>query len=260
VNYSNGDKEAFVYDPMGNRLSRVFNGQSTSYNYDVANELVQAGTIGFSYDGNGAQIKRGQTSLQWDIKNRLIAINYGSSIPVSNFSYDPLNRRVQKVDSTGTFNYFYDGNNEILESFGNAQRILTIGPAGLISRENSSGQPLFYLYDGNGNVINIVDSNGQVLQSYYYGAFGNLTNTERDSINASRFVGELGILNDDDSGLIYMRARYYDASEGRFISRDSYTFGPDDISLLNLNQILPLNQLINRRVSESCQHQSQFLI
>lgn len=35
-----------------------------------------------------------------------------------------------------------------------------------------------------------------------------------------RYVGNLGHVQDDESGLIYMRARYYEPSTGRFISED----------------------------------------
>jgi len=74
------------------------------------------------------------------------------------------------------------------------------------------------------------DSNGSLVTRYEYDAFGKIRwQSQTDTRNKNTFVGGHGIVDDsDDDGLIYMRARYYDSEIGRFISRDPYTWGPDD--------------------------------
>ncbi|MFH1825302.1 MAG: RHS repeat-associated core domain-containing protein [Candidatus Firestonebacteria bacterium] len=64
-----------------------------------------------------------------------------------------------------------------------------------------------------------------------YDAFGKVRSEtpSGDTRNKNKFVGGYGIIDDSvDDGLVYMRARYYDSETGRFISRDPWTWGPDD--------------------------------
>ena len=56
------------------------------------------------------------------------------------------------------------------------------------------------------------------MQNYYYSPFGELWQGERESdTNPFRYAGEY---LDKETGNIYLRARYYDPSIGRFISED----------------------------------------
>lgn len=75
----------------------------------------------------------------------------------------------------------------------------------------------YYHYDGLGSTRQLTNSTETVVASYTYDAFGNLIASSGSSDNTYGFTGEQF---DDSSGLLYLRARYYDASIGRFISRD----------------------------------------
>ncbi len=57
---------------------------------------------------------------------------------------------------------------------------------------------------------------GSVDSRYIYDAFGNQLDSSAD-INPFRYCGEY---YDAETGLIYLRARYYDSANGRFISED----------------------------------------
>jgi RHS repeat-associated protein len=74
----------------------------------------------------------------------------------------------------------------------------------------------FYHYDGLGSVRQLTDSEGEV-EEYLYDAFGNLIE-DNDHNNPYGFTGEQQFR--EAVGLIFLRARYYDPSVGRFISRD----------------------------------------
>lgn len=90
-----------------------------------------------------------------------------------------------------------------------------------------------YYYHVNhlGSVIGISDNSGNVVQSYSYDSFGkayivsgsgNITLTSIDS--TSNLYGNTRLFTwreyDRESSLYFNRARYYDPSIGRFISRD----------------------------------------
>lgn len=66
--------------------------------------------------------------------------------------------------------------------------------------------------------------------SYTYGAFGVEKNISDSDTNAFRYCGEYF---DSETGTIYLRARYYNPTTGRFISRDSYAGKNEDPLSLN---------------------------
>ena len=53
-----------------------------------------------------------------------------------------------------------------------------------------------------------------------YDAWGNIRAGNTTGDPKARYVANLGHLADDESGLTYMRARYYEPSSGRFVSED----------------------------------------
>lgn len=59
----------------------------------------------------------------------------------------------------------------------------------------------------------------KVTKTYKYDAFGVEQNIDDADNNAFRYCGEY---YDAETGTVYLRARYYNPSTGRFISRDSY--------------------------------------
>ena len=80
------------------------------------------------------------------------------------------------------------------------------------------GQVWFYHADALGSVATLTDSSGNVVRSYAYDAWGRARGAEATRpANPFSFAGrEL----DPETGLHYMRARYYDPAVGRFISPD----------------------------------------
>jgi RHS repeat-associated protein len=53
-----------------------------------------------------------------------------------------------------------------------------------------------------------------------YDAWGQIRSGGTQNGSTSRYCASLGHVQDDESGLIYMRARYYEPGHGRFISED----------------------------------------
>lgn len=73
------------------------------------------------------------------------------------------------------------------------------------------------MYNGHGDVVKVVDSNGRVTKDYEYDAFGVVNNENATDINPWRYCGEY---YDTETGNIFLRARYYDPSTGGFITED----------------------------------------
>ena len=77
----------------------------------------------------------------------------------------------------------------------------------------------FYGYDGGGNVRQLTNATGALTDSYEYDAFGNEVNHTGTTPNNYLYRGEQ---YDQDLGLYYLRARYYNPATGRFLSRDPF--------------------------------------
>ncbi len=96
---------------------------------------------------------------------------------------------------------------------------------------NSGSQKLTVTRNQQWSVSALADNaNGTVLERYTYGEFGKRTildpngTTVRSSSNYNNPYGYTSRRHDEESGLMYFRARYYDNQTGEFISRDPLEF------------------------------------
>src|SRR5207249_6954717 len=94
---------------------------------------------------------------------------------------------------------------------------------GLVAEEtNTAGRVpavFFYHPDGLGSTIAVTDEQGRPRAAYQYDPWGNLEIAVGSVPNRFLFTGEE---RDSGTGLYYLRARWYDPSVGRFISRDQF--------------------------------------
>jgi RHS repeat-associated protein len=110
----------------------------------------------------------------------------------------------------------YDANGQVTAEY-------TYG-LGLI-KSDRSGNENYYHTDGLGSTRVLTNATGQVVDTYTYDAYGRLLSSTGTSSNSYQFAGEQ---RDRQTGLDYLRARYYDADLGRFISKDSFAGFMDD--------------------------------
>ncbi|MBU5451519.1 RHS repeat-associated core domain-containing protein, partial [Acetivibrio sp. MSJd-27] len=86
-----------------------------------------------------------------------------------------------------------------------------------ISRTVNGGSKEYYSFNTHGDTAQLVNASGTILKDYTYDAFGNQKQTEEIDNNPFRYCGEYF---DNETGFIYLRARYYDSSIGRFTTED----------------------------------------
>ena len=83
-----------------------------------------------------------------------------------------------------------------------------------------SGVTYYYHLNGHGDVIALSDELGNIVAQYDYDAWGNIL-SQSGSMATENPYGYAGYYYDEETGLYYLRARYYDPEIGRFIRRDT---------------------------------------
>jgi RHS repeat-associated protein len=226
-------------------------GALTTNNVYVNNHALVAQTPEtLNNDADGNLTNDGKWSYTWDAENRLIGMQSVSTVPAAAkrqmaYAYDDRGRRIYaKIMEWNTNSssytliteerYWYDGWNIIgradsatvlvqnfvwgLDLSGTMQGAGGVG--GLLMLDDSQGSSYFYGYDGNGNVLTLVNvNNGTTAAQYDYGPFGELLrgNGVMAKANQMRFSTKF---QDQDSDLIYYGNRYYKSSTGAWLSRD----------------------------------------
>lgn len=224
VVYSDGTAEIFRYDGSGNRLLRIYAGDSTVYSYDRADRLVSAGGITYTFDGNGNMATKsdtsGTTTYTWDGLDRLIQVDLPNG-DAHGYQYDALGNRVAHIAPDGTeTRFFWDEDNVLMElnSSNQTQTRYTSAMAmdSWISMRRGSNS-YFYHKDGLGSITSLSNASGNIENQYSYEAFGTYRSRSENIVNNYTYTGRRW---EEGIDLFYYRARYYDAAVGRFGSKD----------------------------------------
>jgi RHS repeat-associated protein len=84
-------------------------------------------------------------------------------------------------------------------------------------RRSRSTDIRYFSQDQLGSTTALTSSTGATAQSYKYDAYGQLTSTLPTVANPFRYAGQY---SDPETGLQYLRARYYDPAAGQMLGRD----------------------------------------
>lgn len=190
--------------------------------------LLTQGTNNYVNDTNGNTLTGGGRTNIWDSQNRLVQCVNGTNTSSFVYAADGI-RRQSTVNGTTTD--FVVGNSMFVREQNHATgaNIATYlvgirGPE--YRRDDTTGQVRWYVYDGLGSVLGEVDPNGNITSSRKYDVYGLVRggNNPGGSSN-QKFVGQLGHPSEDNTGMIYMRSRYYNPLAGRFSSEDPSKHG-----------------------------------
>jgi RHS repeat-associated protein len=206
----------FEPTPHGDLLRKTDGANSSELTYDELGNLLEAKvtsgattkTIDYVVDGFGRRVARkvnGVFDRSWLYRDEL--------------------RPVSEVDSAGTFTHFVYADTQ------------SAAPDFMIR----SGVLLRVVKDYLGNVRAIANAQtGAVLQAIEYDAFGVIL---RDSNPGFQPFGFAGGLYDTVTGLVRFGARDYDASIGRWTSKDVVGFAGGDTNLYTYAGNEPVNTI-----------------
>lgn len=239
-------EESYTYDAAGNRMQANKNGVVTQY---VANNLNQYTTVGasnYSYDADGNLVAQsdasGTTTYSYNPENRLTSVDG----PAGEWSYlyDPFRNRVATTHGGSTIFNVIDpaGMGDVVGQYDSANALQSrfVHGNGLVSLTTAGNETLYIDDDGRGNVTKLTDASGDLVNLYDYGPFGNSLRRVEVAPNPFQFGGKFGVMN-ESNGLQFMRARFYDTADGRFISADPKGISSGDINIYRYASNAPLD-------------------
>ncbi|HKV76233.1 MAG TPA: RHS repeat-associated core domain-containing protein [Gemmatimonadales bacterium] len=221
-----------TYDMVTNRLtSQVLGGVTWTLKYDRAGNLIlrKAGSDSTRYFYDGL--------------NRLRAVRRGApSHPdsvMARYDYDVAGRRIVKrvysAGTGGTVGYTRFGYRDGAVAFETdsggtlGQRYLWgMGTDNLLALRTASGTEYYAVLDKLGSVRGMMlrDASGTVKLTITYGTYGAVVDSAGAGLGAGvtlryRWTGREF---DPETGFYYLRARYYDPAEKRFVQEDPAAF------------------------------------
>jgi RHS repeat-associated protein len=225
--------ETYGYDGFGNIESIDKNGQQYKFAYDGINRLSEENSVietsSYLYDHQGNR-RTLQTTKNLQVSSSEYSfneVNQLSSFTIENgqkgsFTYYPNGLRATKTVDNETTRYIYLNGVVIEELDGEGNvKAQNIWGNELLHRSVTGKKSGYYFYNGHGDVVEIKDGNGNTLNQYEFDIWGNIISEKEDPNMDNPFLYS-GEMFDKETGLYYLRARYYDPGMGRFISEDTY--------------------------------------
>ncbi len=186
---------------------------------------------GYDKDGNRTTITpAGQptTTLAYDQANRLVA--YGTT---ATYAYNGDGLRMSKTVNGTTTSFAWDQSGSLPLLLAAGPTYYVYGPSGEPVEQINGSTATFLLQDQQGSTRLLTSSTGSVLGTYTYGSYGTTISHTGSATTELEYDGQY---TDAQSGLIYVRSRYYDSITGQFLSADpavaltgeAYLYGNDN--------------------------------
>ena len=240
-------------DPLGRTVRKTltgFSGNSRYFEpftfsdaeYDSASQLVsfttRTGEEYFEYDAVGNLVRwvknKDRKEFEYGYDNRLKKVKIDNM--EIEFLYTAVGYRWKKKTPGEVYEYFYgvDGNLLYERTIENGnlktERYFVYIPGRLdrpvamvvkSSRMKKRYKVYYFIHDAQGSVIAVVDKSGALINRYDYWADGNIRYIDEKIGQPFLYTGAY---YDRETGLYYLRARYYSPELRRFIQRDPILF------------------------------------
>ncbi|WP_239393666.1 RHS repeat-associated core domain-containing protein [Frankia sp. CiP3] len=243
-----GSAQTFAYTALEQLKSTTVGGTVTSYAYDTADNPITLGAATQTFDVTSrlcwsttaappanpacASPPSGATTYTYDIEGDRTKSTAGSA--VTTYAYDQASRLTGFTKSGTTASYTYDGSGlRASKTVNGATTPFTWGVGGELLYDGASayvygpgGAPIeqvggsatqWFFCDQLGSVRALTDSTGAVVGGYGYTPWGAVS-AHTGAVGS--VLGFTGQYTDAESGLLYLRARFYDPVTAQFLTVD----------------------------------------
>jgi len=196
------ERDGFVYDKLGNRLTLTARGSASSVEYlsNTVNELTKVAATEQMYDeaGNVTKDTAGYT-YHYDHLNRLTKVKKANdSVDVAEFGYDALSRRIVAIDYIADGDpetHYYYNDQQVVEEYDWANSTETrlayyvYGPMYvdevIVMYNDRAGkdQDYYYAHDMIYSPVTLLSNDGTVAEYYEYDAYGRCNFLDSSSRN-----------------------------------------------------------------------------
>jgi RHS repeat-associated protein len=134
------------------------------------------------------------------------------------YAYNGDGLRMSQTISKTTTYMAWDTSGKLAVLLNDGTNNYVYGPADLpIEQINSEGKVLYLHHDQQGSTRLLTSATGSIEATFTYDAYGNQTGHTGTAATPLGYDGEY---TDSDTGLIYLRARYYDPTTAQFLNVD----------------------------------------
>ena len=141
------------------------------------------------------------------------------------YTYDADGMRIGRTNGTDTYSYIYNGSLLSQMTRNGRDMFFTYDAMGMPATLTYRGIVFFYVTNLQGDVMALMDEEGNIVVEYLYDAWGNLLSITGAMANTLGIWNPLtyrGYVYDHELEMYYLQSRYYDPMVGRFINADAY--------------------------------------
>ena len=226
----------YYYDDSGN-ITRKWDMADRDISYEYTDSewgdlltKYDGTVISYGVLGNPLNWRNGM-SFTWEHEKRLSEITQNGTQTAS-YTYDSAGLRSSKTVGGKTVTFEYVNNKLVYQTDGTNVWWFYYEADGTLTALEYNGEIYYYVHDGIGNIIGLVDKNGSVAARYRYDGWGNIEgiigiNGSFDDVSADpTHIANINPFRykdyyyDTESEFYYLITRYYDPFVGRFLSAD----------------------------------------
>jgi RHS repeat-associated protein len=206
-----GTQENYTYDAAGNLLTKG----SRTFTYNSANQITNAG---YTYDTNGNMTGDGSKIFIYNALNQLTQVKRASdNVVIATYAYNHNGLRRSKTVSGVTTTYNWDASGNLVRetTAGSSTYFYYVGGKLVGLKKNNT---TYIVHDNlRGDVESVTDVNGNIVAQAHYDPWGNRITSSGSLVQPFRYAG---YYYDEETGLYYLKNRYYSPVLGRFLTRD----------------------------------------
>ena len=211
-------KERFAYADTTTPLETI------TYEYGDANwrdKLTAVNGSAIRYDAIGNPLNDGTWTYTWQNGRQLQKMQKAGV--TAEFVYNADGLRVQKTVNGVVTDYVLHGKNVVHMKRGNDELHFFYDAQNRPAVVVYNGVPYAYVKSLQGDIVAILDENGNTAVSYGYDAWGAplwCTGELAETLGKVQPFRYRGYVFDEETGLYYLRSRYYNPRWGRFVNAD----------------------------------------
>ena len=236
-------------DPEGEGTVIMSFAYGSAWKDQLTTMTMEGTTRNFTYDANGSLLSDGKYTYSWT-KGSLLAKVTGDSLEAA-YTYDASGIRTSKTVNGVKTEYLTAGGSILAEKKNEKWQQYLYDGSGQLMAIRYKGADYYYIRDGLMCITGLVDANGGAVVNYRYDSWGKLisiTGSMSETLGKDNPYRYKGYYYDDETGMYYLKSRYYQPEICRFISADELTtlsVGQGNFIQYNL-YIYCLNNSINQ--------------